>query len=135
MEMKKCSMCRQLKKLDEYSLCKRARDGRQHWCKKCCNKKRLEYYYKDPQSVRDNVKKHQKRNKEFLKQYLSEHPCVDCGYSDIRALDFDHVRGVKLSEVTTMAAGAFSLEKIKNEIAKCEVRCANCHRIRHSKGR
>lgn len=70
------------------------------------------------------------RNRDFLNNYLSKNPCVDCGFSDIRALEFDHVRGGKIRDVTRMVANASSLDRIRSEILKCEVRCANCHRIK-----
>lgn len=55
--------------------------------------------------------------------------CVDCGYNlHDEALDFDHVRGTKLREVSRMLH--FSWTRIMKEVAKCEVVCANCHRIR-----
>lgn len=54
--------------------------------------------------------------------------CVDCGNTDIRVLEFDHVRGVKVANVSRMVLDA-SLDKIMAEIAKCEVRCRNCHAI------
>lgn len=69
-----------------------------------------------------------KRNKDFLKEYLSEHPCVDCGEDDVIVLEFDHVKDEKVLEVTRGANRGWSLNKIKEEINKCEIRCANCHR-------
>ena len=55
--------------------------------------------------------------------------CVDCGYSDIRALDFDHVRGEKLADVGSMIRRGRGISVVQAEIAKCEVRCRNCHAI------
>lgn len=60
--------------------------------------------------------------------YKMLHPCVDCGCSEPRVLDFDHVRGEK----------SFNLQQAKQrplaltleEIQKCDVVCANCHRLR-----
>lgn len=55
--------------------------------------------------------------------------CVDCGYNEHpEALEFDHVRGEKLFNVASGIRKAWS--KVLEEIAKCEVVCANCHRIR-----
>lgn len=55
--------------------------------------------------------------------------CADCGYNENPvALDFDHVRGVKLKPVSQMMS--HGLEDILREIDKCDVVCANCHRIR-----
>jgi hypothetical protein len=64
----------------------------------------------------------------LLIEYLLEHPCVDCNEDDILVLEFDHVRGVKRAAVGVMANAGASIESLKAEIAKCEVRCANCHR-------
>lgn len=62
--------------------------------------------------------------------YLSEHPCVDCGQTDIRVLEFDHVRGQKMDDISHMLSQNCGWPRIEAEIAKCEVRCANCHRIK-----
>lgn len=54
--------------------------------------------------------------------------CVDCGEKDLRVLDFDHVRGVKIDHIGRMVSGYCSVSTLYAEIDKCEVRCANCHR-------
>lgn len=62
--------------------------------------------------------------------YLLRHPCVDCGTADVRVLDFDHRVGVeKSAEVMKLAKAAYSWERVSEEIAKCDVRCRNCHAI------
>ncbi len=68
--------------------------------------------------------------RDFVTAYLSEHPCVDCGESDPIVLTFDHVRGKKSNNIATMVARGLSLETLKAEIEKTEVRCFNCHAIR-----
>lgn len=71
-----------------------------------------------------------RKNRARLVRYLKAHPCVDCGEVDIRVLDFDHkVPSLKSHNVTRMAiSNHFSWQKVEQEIAKCEVRCSNCHR-------
>ena len=60
---------------------------------------------------------------------LKNSPCVDCGGSfEACVMDFDHVRGVKKDDVSRMAR--YKLSTILEEIAKCDLVCANCHRIR-----
>lgn len=60
----------------------------------------------------------------WLDNYKLERGCVDCGYRKHNAaLHFDHVEGKKIMNV----CNAKSIEQAKLEIAKCEVRCANCH--------
>lgn len=69
------------------------------------------------------------RNKLYVKEFLENKSCVDCGTSDIRVLEFDHVRGTKLYHVSHMVTKAYRLDLLKDEIDKCEIRCCNCHRI------
>jgi hypothetical protein len=60
-----------------------------------------------------------------------ERGCIDCGYSvEAVALQFDHVRGVKVKAIGTLIRDRAPWARIVEEIAKCEVRCANCHFIK-----
>jgi len=55
---------------------------------------------------------------------------VDCGVCDLRVLDFDHRPGsAKRYDVMRMVRDGYSIRIISEEIAKCEVRCRNCHAI------
>jgi ferredoxin len=58
---------------------------------------------------------------------LAQSRCTDCGERDPLVLDFDHV-GIKRENVTRLAWAGSSLATIDAEIARCEVRCASCHR-------
>lgn len=65
---------------------------------------------------------------------LKNAPCTDCTNSfPPECMDFDHVRGEKLFNIGHMAARTPPLQVILDEIAKCELVCANCHRIRTRK--
>jgi hypothetical protein len=69
-------------------------------------------------------------NRERVERYLLDHPCVDCGESDLRVLEFDHRPGeIKSADVGRMVVTGFTWNSIEREIVKCEVRCSNCHRI------
>jgi hypothetical protein len=72
-------------------------------------------------------------NKQQLKKRLSEikekSGCVYCGINNHIILDFDHLKDKKYN-ISRMIHDGFSWAAIKKEIAKCEVVCANCHRIR-----
>ena len=63
----------------------------------------------------------------YITTYLKANPCVDCGETDAIVLEFDHVTG-KDFNISDAARKGVSIKKLKDEIAKCEVRCANCHR-------
>ena len=57
--------------------------------------------------------------------------CVDCGENNWKCLDFDHKDpSDKFLGISRMVRKRYSPKAIQKEIDKCEVRCANCHRIR-----
>jgi len=64
-----------------------------------------------------------------LNEYKTTYGCRDCGYDENpAAMDFDHVTGVKLFTVSSGVTRSWEI--LLAEIEKCEVVCANCHRIR-----
>jgi len=74
------------------------------------------------------------KQKAHLAQYLrdlkTKTPCVDCGINyPYYVMDFDHVRGQKQANVMELVS-TLSKKRIDLEIAKCEIVCSNCHRIR-----
>lgn len=72
-----------------------------------------------------------RQDKENLVRELKKELCVDCGGSfHFSSMDFDHVRGEKLTEISKMISKTFSIETLINEIEKCDLVCANCHRFR-----
>lgn len=101
-------------------------------CCSDCHKLYLKIWYKENKvKTIENSKKHNKlykeRNIKYVVDYLNLNPCVDCKESDIRVLDFDHVRG-KTRAISQLLNRGVSLNTLQKEIDKCEVRCANCHR-------
>lgn len=73
-------------------------------------------------------RKYQLQRQAKIRAIKLERGCTDCGYnSRPEALDFDHVRGEKKFSVSNCN---YSWQKIEEEIAKCDVVCANCHRVR-----
>lgn len=78
------------------------------------------------QSVRTRVER-----RAWLDALKVERGCTDCGYSaHPRALDWDHVGTDKVGDVGRLAHNRIAMPRLLAEIAKCEVVCANCHRIR-----
>ena len=103
----------------------------------------------EPEYQKNYMKKHYQQNRDYYKEkakarnkrvraelyafvnrYKTYVGCKDCGYKEHAvALQLDHVRGVKTMAVSSMVTRATSLKRIKEEMRKCEVRCANCHAI------
>lgn len=70
----------------------------------------------------------------WITAYFANNPCVDCGEADRDVLEFDHRNpALKKGSVCEMAHRCVSRAEV--EAAKCDVRCANCHRRRHARER
>lgn len=129
--MKQCKKCGQTKPLSDFTKNKREKDGYRRVCQVCSSSYEKERYEKNTSvravhAVGQENRVH--RNRMYLFNYLSKHPCVDCGEADPIVLEFDHVSENKEYNVSYLVALGYSITKIGKEIDKCEVRCANCHR-------
>lgn len=128
--MKVCSKCKEEKPFDAFARNRTKPDGYQNQCRACKSVTQRNWYLTHMEEHKKKCavvrKAHRIKVRQFLWDYLLEHPCVDCGESDPVVLEFDHVRGTKDSILSKMLH--YSLTRVKEEILKCEVRCANCHR-------
>lgn len=129
--MKNCYKCGEDKPLDEFHKNKNKKDGLQNYCKACAKVRNRNYYLatpeRNPQRQASNKMKREAA-RDYVREWLMSHPCVDCGETDIVVLEFDHVRGEKKYNIAMMIQRGLGLATIQNEIAKCDTRCANCHR-------
>lgn len=129
--MKQCSLCKQIKPFDQFHKSCKAKDGHQYRCKPCAIQARIDHYYSDHKiNIQKNAARaavYSETNHAYVSEHLRRHPCVDCGESDPIVLEFDHVRGTKDFNISACYP-RYALPKVIKEIAKCEVRCANCHR-------
>lgn len=117
--MKTCRDCGIELPLSEFYKNRNVRDGYLNQCKKCTVGR-----YGPGRSARA------KRDRLYFQQIKLERGCADCGYRENAvALDFDHLPGTEKKYRVACMAGV-SRALIDAEIAKCEVVCANCHRIR-----
>lgn len=127
--MKTCVACQVSKDLSEFTKHSVSKDGLAARCRVCKRLYDNEYYRNNPSRkdyIRENSDRRIAECRTWLYQYLSEHPCVDCGEPDIVVLEFDHV-GDKNKDISTLLRTA-NLKTLQNEIKQCVVRCANCHR-------
>ena len=70
----------------------------------------------------------QNARRALLSKIKIERGCVVCGYnSHFAALDFNHIRGDKIFSISQDPKVA--MHKLLAEIDKCEILCANCHRV------
>jgi len=139
METKVCSKCETEKSLDEFFF-RNKKTGRRHaQCKGCYNNGRnyKEHYekYKEEYKERanDRIKTLLQENRGNMIDYLKKHSCVDCGETRIVVLEFDHLDRDKKEYGIAKMMKHFTWDKIQKEMNKCEVVCANCHRVRTAK--
>ena len=133
-----CTVCNQEKPITEFNWRDKAKGRRHRSCKSCHSAYRRSHYLDNRQKYIEKAKRINRKYREttgreiqrFVYEYLRKHPCVDCGETNPIVLDFDHVRGKKRESIAVLMHNRASMATIKAEIAKCEIRCANCHRIR-----
>ena len=123
-----CPNCKTIKLPTQFSLCRSRYDGLQSHCKDCSASRSAAYYQSNKQRTQSTHTQRLHRLSDKIVSYLQSHPCVDCGEADPVVLDFDHIRGKKIAAVASMAHSGRPWQVIADEIAKCEVRCSNCHR-------
>jgi hypothetical protein len=70
------------------------------------------------------------RNRAFAAEYLSTHRCIDCGEADPIVLEFDHRDPSTKREDVSRLIHTSTVAAVRAELAKCDVRCGNCHRRR-----
>lgn len=126
-----CSRCGATRPVTDFHIRFRATGERQTWCRDCMAAYKREWYLINRKHqlgrVKDNRAQATRINQDRAWAFLGAHPCVDCGETDPVILQFDHVRDKRL-DVGYMLSAGFRWEVIEVEIAKCQVRCANCHR-------
>jgi hypothetical protein len=128
----KRKMLRTQEEIDDMALrrLERLQSGQSRYYQKA----RLDPSYRPKRNAKRELRRTQNRAR--LWEYLLEHPCA-CGESDPVVLEFDHNDGDGVKEkkyiVSALVGGGYSWETVMKEIAKCTVRCSNCHQRRTAK--
>ena len=128
--VKRCSKCGEIKPYAELHNYKRG-DGYQPWCKVC--RKQYDHVYNLRNHRRWAEKKlaWQKGRAAWIREMKTDKACTDCGgVFPPEAMQWDHLPGsIKLGEISAKIR-KWSRRLIFEELAKCELVCANCHAIR-----
>ena len=128
---KKCTICKKEKTIDEFNFKSKVLGLRHCYCAECSRVLIKNHYYKNKRYYLEKAKRINLKTRlevqKFIIDYLIKHPCIDCNEKDIRVLEFDHKKD-KFKEISMLVRACHPLNKIKEEIKKCDIRCANCHR-------
>lgn len=114
--MRKCPRCKSEKDISDFYK-RRNKEGNSTYCKKCSIEQTLE---------------RQRRFKEQCVEYKGG-KCENCGYNKyIGAIEFHHMDpSQKDFSIANARLTSFS-DRVKEELDKCKILCANCHREAHA---
>ena len=126
--VQRCGRCRRFLPVELFN--KHRSNSRQYWCRECFGG----YFRARGALHRRQVKSSRQRRTQLARDHVLKQlqvaPCADCGERDLVVLDYDHVRGDKVDDISRLINAGVRLRMLDEEIAKCEVVCANCHRLR-----
>ena len=132
-ELKRCCRCKKALPLAMFGTQRRAWDGLQNSCAPC--KHQYEHTYQNDNRKRINeitacAKRKLRKARYEVITSSKKQGCSICGYNRcFAALEYHHVNGDK--EIIVARLRDSSPAKIQQEIGKCIVLCANCHREIH----
>lgn len=131
--MKTCTACNTEKPLDRFHWQNKAKGTRRSICKECKSAKASALWASGRIKEANYEAKRRRVNKayDYLWNLYVASACADCGESNPLVLEFDHLgEEEKSHNISQMLTSNYGLDAIKKEIEKCEIVCANCHKIR-----
>lgn len=138
--MKKCYGCQTEKSIEAFPFVVSGR--RRNHCNSCFNANRRKKYSSSTKE-REQARVRRSKNRPLQRgrlskvifEYKENNPCLDCGKYYIHSvMDFDHIDPKnKLNNISILVNSCYSIETIQKEIEKCDLLCANCHRMREYK--
>lgn len=136
MKTKQCSNCCETKDINLFHW-KKKPVKKTAQCGECLNISTRKHYHKNKDAYKDKAVKNNLRYiynaRVFVRELKIGNDCSRCGESHPDVLEFDHLNPkTKRVEISYMTHHAYSIESILEEIEKCVLLCANCHRKKTS---
>lgn len=95
---------------------------------------RRKHYYANKEQYQERNRKAKEEKAAYIREYKTSRGCMDCGGKfPSFVLELDHLDSSQKLYTPATLANLGSWNKLHAELAKCEVVCANCHRIRTAK--
>lgn len=117
MQTKKCTKCGRILPIIEFNWSNKAKGTRRSECKYCHS---------------DYMKQKYQEKKNLVQEIKSSCACAKCGETRGYVLDFHHINPSEKNEtIARLTSNTSNINKVYDEIKKCIVLCANCHREFH----
>lgn len=133
METKVCSKCKRELPLDNFRWKNKSQGKKHSQCKECQSKSEKKHYRENTErqkAVRERANFQKQANVEYV-EYIKQQGCVKCGEKRTWVLDFHHKNPEEKENTIAHMLKSASIETLDNEIKKCILFCANCHRDYH----
>ena len=133
--LRECRKCEALKPHSLFVKSKACKYGITHTCLACSAQRVRTVYakrYKE-KDIERSMRRNAKGKAKVLAYLGGKYICEDCEYTHISSapFDFHHIEPtIKDREVAAMYR--YSWKKLREEVDKCILLCACCHRLRHA---
>lgn len=130
---RRCDRCGELKAVSDFgSRNKNGARRQDNYCRTCRAQYQREHYEKHKELYIERSAQRTKRlvarRAKYMIELFRSRPCVDCGETDPLVLEFDHLADKEFNVGAGMRERSW--QALVDEIAKCDIVCANCHRVR-----
>lgn len=131
--MKYCKYCDTEKPISEFHKNKKKKDGLADRCKSCRKDYHHDHYLKNSKTYVLKAKEYKNNIKKWFEEFKQTLKCENCNENRWWVLDFHHNDpNIKDGNVSIFIQNG-NKKKAIEEIKKCKVLCANCHRDLHYK--
>jgi hypothetical protein len=127
-----CGRCQRCLPISDFAWRRKARGQRDNYCRTCRAAYKHEHYavHRERYIAKALLRKQTvvAERAAYLVEFFRERPCLDCGEIDPLVLEFDHLGNKSFNIAHGLRDRNWQV--VLDEIAKCDVVCANCHRRR-----
>lgn len=133
--MKVCNKCKQSLEEEGFNFKNKSQNKRSTICRECQKVQNRDSYHKHKEETRDAFQRRRKLHRKNVREYaasLKDGGCIICGEKEISCLDFHHKDPTQKEQCIADMFHTGNRKNIEEEIKKCVILCANCHRKHHA---
>ena len=137
-KLKKCPICKLDLPEDDIHFASRydrVKKEFQHKCRSCQKEYRRKHYLDNKEKYINKAKKYKKTFVNWFSEYKKNLSCEICNEKRYWVLDFHHRDPKEKDLEVSKIVSNCNKQQLLNEIEKCVVLCANCHRDIHHQER